>query len=89
MPKQQTLEEAKQLMEGLQSLRSKKMQKLLAACRKIKVKRLFWQLAEELQLPVLKKIDMGEIDFGSNSGRKESGAEEPQWIAENRESGQV
>lgn len=67
VPKQQTLEEARQIMEGLQSLRSKKMQELLTHCKKIKVKRLFWQIAAELQLPVLKKIDVSEINFGSKS----------------------
>jgi len=67
VPKKQTLEEAKQIMEGLQSLRSKKMQELLKHCKKIKVKRLFWQVAEELHLPVLKKIDKYEIYFGSKS----------------------
>lgn len=67
VPKEQTLEEAQQIMEGLQSLRSKKMQGLLKACKKIKVKRLFWKVAEELHLPVLKKIDPTEIDFGSKS----------------------
>ena len=67
VPKQQTLDEARQLMEGLQSLRSKKMLLLLKACKKIKVKRLFWKVAEELHLPVLKKIDKFEIDFGSKS----------------------
>lgn len=67
VPKRQTLEEAKLIIEGLQSLRSKKMQMLLKACKKIKVKRLFWQVAEDLQLPVLKKVDKSEIDFGSKS----------------------
>ncbi len=67
VPKQQTLEEAKQIMEGLYSLRSKKMHELLKACKKIKIKRLFWQVAEELKLPVVKKIDISDIDFGSTS----------------------
>ncbi|BCA80749.1 type IV toxin-antitoxin system AbiEi family antitoxin domain-containing protein [Desulfuromonas sp. AOP6] len=67
VPKQQTLEEGKQIMEGLYSLRSKKMQELLKICKKIKVKRLFWKVAEELKLPVLEKIDISGIDFGSSS----------------------
>lgn len=67
VPKQQALEEAKLIMEGLQSLRSKKMVELLKACRKVKVKRLFWQVADELKLPVLNKLDPTEIDFGSSS----------------------
>jgi len=67
VPKKQTFDEARQIMEGLQSLRSKKMLVLLKACKKIKVKRLFWRVAEELHLPVLKKIDKFEINFGSKS----------------------
>ena len=67
VPKQQTFEEARQIMEGLQSLRTKKMQELLTHCKKIKTKRLFWQVAEELHLPVLAKVDAAQIDFGSKS----------------------
>lgn len=67
VPKQQTFEEARQIMEGLQSLRANKMQELLTHCKKIKVKRLFWQIAAELQLPVLKKIDVSKVNFGSKS----------------------
>jgi hypothetical protein len=67
VPGKQTLEEARQVMEGLQSLRSKKMEELLRLCKKIKVKRLFWKVADELQLPVLNKIDAAAIDFGAKA----------------------
>lgn len=67
VPKRQTLEEARLILEGLQALRSRKMAELLKACRKVKVKRLFWHVAEELALPVLKKLDPVEIDFGAKS----------------------
>lgn len=67
VPKKQTIEESRQIMEGLLSLRSNKMRELLKCCKKIKVKRLFWKVAEELHLPVLEKIDSSEIDFGSKS----------------------
>lgn len=65
VPKQQTLAEARQIIEGLYSLRSKKMQHLLERCKKVKVKRLFWELAGELKLPVLERIDTSAIDFGA------------------------
>jgi len=68
VPKRQTLEEARFILEGLQALRSRKMMELLKACRKVKVKRLFWYVAEELALPVLRKLDPAEIDFGAKSG---------------------
>jgi hypothetical protein len=67
VPNHQTLEEARLILESLQALRSKKMSELLKACRKIKVKRLFWKVAEELHLPVLKKLDSSEFDFGSKA----------------------
>ena len=56
-----------QIMEALHSLRSAKMEVLLKRCKKIKVKRLFWGVAEALGLPVLKNIDLSEVDFGSKS----------------------
>jgi len=67
VPGKQTIEEARQVMEGLQSLRAKKMEELLRLCKKIKVKRLFWKVANELQLPVLNKIDAAAIDFGAKA----------------------
>jgi hypothetical protein len=55
------------VFEGLTTLRPKMLSELLAGCKRIKVKRLFWQIAAELQLPVLKKIDVSEVNFGSKS----------------------
>ena len=74
VPGQHSLEESRLLMESLLSLRSKKVQRLLEACKKVKVKRLFWQVAQELSLPVLKKLDKSLIDFGSHSDYTLSGA---------------
>lgn len=65
--KNQTVEEAMQIMEGLQSLRTEKMQKLLECCTRIKVKRLFWQLAGKLHLPIQKRIEPTKINFGSKT----------------------
>lgn len=67
IPKQQTLEEARLIMESLQTLRSRKVGELLKVCKKVKVKRLFWQVADELNLPVIRKLDPAAIDFGSSS----------------------
>lgn len=82
IPNKQTIDEARQIMEGLYSLRAEKMKMLLKSCKKIKTKRLFWRLANELDLPVLKKIDSAEIDFGSKSiymlsGEKNLGIKNP------------
>lgn len=67
VPKRQTLDEAKLIMESLHSLRSAKLQKLLELCKKIKVKRLFWSVARELDSPFLVRLDPSEVDFGSKS----------------------
>ena len=67
VPQKQGFDESFQIMEALQSLRSKKLQVLLANCKKVKVKRLFWTMAKEMGLPVLKKLDQAGINFGSNS----------------------
>jgi hypothetical protein len=67
VPLEQSVEEAKQLMEGMYSLNAGKLQILLQACTKVKVKRLFWLFSEELGLPALNEIDSSIIDFGSES----------------------
>ncbi len=67
VPQKQTLEEARQIMDGLQSLRSKKLEEMMSHCKKIKVKRLFWLMADELQLPAIKKLDRAAIDFGAKA----------------------
>ena len=65
VPKLQSLEEAKYLMEGLVTLRPKLLQKLLEQCTSIKVKRLFLFLADFCQLPCFKHLDVGLINLGS------------------------
>jgi hypothetical protein len=42
-------------------------QSLLEACTRIKVKRLFFALAQDLNLPVLKTLDRSHINFGAES----------------------
>jgi hypothetical protein len=67
IPQKQGLDEARKIMEPLHTLRHDVLQKLLEACTKIKVKRLFFTLADELNLPVLRKLDASRIDFGARS----------------------
>jgi hypothetical protein len=38
---------------------------LLEACTRVKIKRLFHVLAEQLQLPVLGGLDLSRVDFGA------------------------
>lgn len=69
IPDNQGLDEAYLLMQGLRTLRPKEIQKLLEACRSIKVKRLFMHLAELHNLPFLQHIDVSNIDFGKGKRR--------------------
>ena len=64
VPKHQDLHECYELMEGLNNLRPKEVQKLLEACTSIKVKRLFLFLADKVQHDWLKHIDVDKIDLG-------------------------
>jgi len=67
VPGKQSLDEAGKILEPLYTLRSDAVQVLLEACIKVKVKRLFFSLAEELRLPILEQLDLSRLDFGSPS----------------------
>ncbi len=67
VPDRQSRDEAAKLMEPLFTLRPDVLQELLEACTRIKVKRLFFALAKEQNLPVLKELDRSRIDFGAES----------------------
>jgi hypothetical protein len=65
VPNQQSYEEAKLLIEGLDTLRPKILQSLLEQCESIKVNRLFMHLAEASNHAWVKKIDLTKVNFGS------------------------
>ena len=67
VPQKQSLDEVRKIMEPMYTLRPEAMQTLLEACTKIKVKRLFFSVADELGLPVLEQLDLSRMDFGSPS----------------------
>lgn len=67
VPQKQSLDDAKKIMEPMFTLRPEQLQELLEACTRIKVKRLFFTLATELQLPVVKQLNVSKLDFGSTS----------------------
>jgi hypothetical protein len=67
VPQKQSLDDARKIMEPFFTLRSEVMQTLLEACTRIKVKRLFHSLAEQLRLPVLDDLKLERIDFGAPS----------------------
>lgn len=64
-PSKFDLLEGYQLMEGLNNLRPDHVQQLLESCSSVKVKRLFFYLAEKANHNWLKKINLNTIDLGS------------------------
>lgn len=65
VPGQQSLAEAYQLLETMPTLRPKLLNALLACCTSIKVKRLFFLLADDLNPPWRQRIDDAAVDFGA------------------------
>ena len=63
-PKEVGFEEAQLIMENLVTLRPDVVQGLLAACRSVKVKRLFLYMAERQEHPWLSKLDLSKINLG-------------------------
>ena len=64
VPRTETIGHANLLMQGLRNLSPRRLTQLLAQCRSIKVKRLFFALAEHNHQPWLKELDKSKIDFG-------------------------
>lgn len=73
VPRQQSVEEAALLMEGLPTLRPKLVQSLLESCTSVKVKRLFLALAELSNHAWLSKLDLSRVDLGSGKRQIVSG----------------
>ena len=65
VPKSQPLIEVFELMEGLNNLRPDLVQRLLEACRSVKVKRLFLYLADKAGHEWLSYINLDKVDLGS------------------------
>jgi hypothetical protein len=66
-PKEFSLYEAFELIEGLSTLRPNHVQELLEECKSIKVKRLFLYFAERAGHSWFKYIDLTKIDIGSGN----------------------
>ena len=68
VPGNQSVEHANALMEGLHDLSSRRLLKLLGACRSVKVKRLLLALASRQShtwaKSVVEAADRGEVDWG-------------------------
>ena len=61
----ESFDESIRLLEGLTALRSKLLQSLLEACISVKAKRLFLYIAEHLDYPWFRKLDLSRIKLGS------------------------
>jgi hypothetical protein len=64
-PKKQPLFEVYEMMEGLNNLRPKSVQKLLEGCTSIKVKRLFLYMADKAKHEWLNFVKLDNVDLGS------------------------
>jgi len=64
-PKTQPLFEVFEMMEGLNNLRPKSVQKLLEDCTSIKVKRLFLYMADKAKHEWLNFVELDKVDLGS------------------------
>ena len=65
LPRQASFEKFDKVFEGLVSLRPRQLTKLLAACRSVKVRRLFFVFADRHDHGWRKHLDASSIDFGS------------------------
>ena len=65
LPDRETFHQADMLMEGLSTLSPTRVQTLLADCRSVKVKRLFFFFADRHRHAWLKRLDRSVIDLGS------------------------
>lgn len=64
LPMHESFHQADKLMEGMTTLSPRRLQTLLAACKSIKVKRLFFFFADRHQHAWLKRLNRDEIDLG-------------------------
>jgi len=65
LPSRESFEQVDRFMEGLSNLRPKRLQKLLADCQSIKVKRLFFFFADRHKHAWVKHLDKSAIYLGS------------------------
>lgn len=72
-PNKSSLNEVYQLMESMPILKPKLLQELLENCSSIKVKRVFLYIAEKLNYPWFKKLDISKVDLGNGKRTIEKG----------------
>jgi hypothetical protein len=65
LPKRESFEQVDALFGGLATLSPRRLQRLLADCRSVKVKRLFFVFAERHKHRWLRQIDKDKVDLGA------------------------
>lgn len=81
VPQQQALQECYYLIENMIDLRPSLLQSLLEQTRSIKVKRLFFFLADKLNHPWLSQLDKSKIPLGTGKRKiVESGVLDPKYL---------
>jgi hypothetical protein len=65
LPNRESFHQVDMLMEGLSNLSPRRLQKLLVDCRNVKVKRLFFFLADRHKHSWLKRLDKKTVDLGA------------------------
>ena len=65
LPARESFDQVDKLFEGLANLSPRRLQKLLAVCRSVKVKRLFFFFADRHAHGWLKHLDKRAVDFGA------------------------
>lgn len=64
VPQRESVGHANLVMQGLRTLSPQRLKLLLTGCRSVKVKRLFFALAEHNQQPWLRHLESGDFDLG-------------------------
>ena len=65
LPKRETFHQVDMLMQGMTNLSPRRLQKLLADCKSVKVKRLFFFFADRYSHAWLKPLKEQKFDFGT------------------------
>jgi Transcriptional regulator, AbiEi antitoxin, Type IV TA system len=65
LPERESFHQVDKLIEGLANLSPRRLEKLLVACRSIKVKRLFFFFADRHKHAWLQRINREAINLGS------------------------
>ncbi len=67
LPDRESFHQVDMLFEGLTNMRPQRLQKLLADCKNVKVKRLFFFFADRHKHAWLKRLDKSMVDLGKGN----------------------